>query len=150
MTDLENNETDKNPLVALLSDAQRKQLFANGRATLRNGWFGQPEVDRMPVAMLRCSCGSVYLLSELDPSEPSIMYGLYDDSEGTPTLDTVDLDALFDSSDMPDWAVPSESSDAPRHTYENVLLFNPTMDIRAYWRAARKLGSVSALFDQPT
>jgi hypothetical protein len=134
----EPDEPNTNPLVALLSDAQRELLFANGRATLRHGWFGEPQVDRMPVAMLRCSCGAVYLLSELDPTEPAIMYGLYEDSEGTPTLDTVDLEALSDSMDDSD------------HRFENVLNFVATDCIRSYWRKAVQLGSVSALFDQVT
>jgi hypothetical protein len=136
MTDPETNE-HTNPLVALLSDAQKEQLFANGRATLRHGWFGQPQVDRMPVALLRCNCGAVYVLSELDPTEPSIMYGLYEDAEGTPTLDTVDLDAVFDSS-------------TPDHTFENVVGFVPTACIRSYWRKAIKLGTISALFGHNT
>jgi hypothetical protein len=137
MTNTETLEHDTNPIVALLSDAQREQLFANGRAALRHGWFGQPEADRMPVALLRCTSGDFYLLSELDPTEPNIAYCLYEDSEGVPTLDTVDFDAMYEA---------AEGSD---HGFECFADFVPTGTIRAYWRAARKLGSFSALFDHP-
>lgn len=41
-------------------------------------------------------------------------------------------------------------SSTPDHTYENVLPFIPTMDLRKYWRVTRKLGSVSALLIIPS
>ncbi len=68
--------------LSLFTEAQKQQLFANGKATLRHSWFGLPDVDRMPVALLRCTCGDYYLLSEIDPTEPTIAYCVYEDSEG--------------------------------------------------------------------
>ena len=123
-----------NPLLQLLTADQLMLLLANGRSTLRHGWFGSPDVERKPVALLRCSCGSCYLISEIDPTEPDIMYGLYEDAEGVPTLDTVDLDALWDSGEGTD------------HVFARVASFVPTGTILDYWRLARKSGSVDKLF----
>lgn len=123
-----------NPLLQLLYPDQVKILLANGRSTLRHGYFGSPDFEREPVALLRCSCGSCYVISEIDPTEPHIAYGLYEDAEGVPTLDTVDLDALWDSSEGTD------------HVLARVAAFVPTGTIGDYWRLARKSGSVEGLF----
>jgi len=123
-----------NPILELLSEGQRRTLLASGRATLRHSWFGAPPVDRQPIALLGCSCGDYYLLSEIDPTEPNIVYCLFDDSEGVPTLDTVDFDALYDSSERTE------------HAYQLLLGFVATDTIRHYYRRAKKSGSVRALF----
>lgn len=123
-----------NPLLQLLYADQLKLLLTNGKSTLRHGYFGSPDVEREPVALLRCSCGSCYLISEIDPTEPEIAYGLYEDAEGVPILDTVDLDALWDSSEGTD------------HVLARVAGFVPTGTIRDYVRLARKSGSVDKLF----
>lgn len=69
-----NAETShQNPLLQLLSTSQRQTLFDQWQSDTSPRWFGRPKVDRMPVAMLRCNCRAV---SELDPIEPSITYGL--------------------------------------------------------------------------
>jgi hypothetical protein len=134
-TIMTNPISDVNPILQLLSDEQYRVLLANGQATMRHGWFGSPDVDREPVALLRCSCGDFYLLSEIDPTEPNIAYCLYEDSECVPMLDTVDFDAVFDSSEGID-----------DHAFEVVLGFVATDTIGDYYRRAKKSGSVRALF----
>lgn len=131
---IDHSNTAQTAFLNLFSDAQKQQLFANGQATLRHSWFGLPDVDRMPVALLRGTCGDFYLLSEIDPTEPNIAYCVYEDCEGVPTLDTVDFDAMY------------ELSEGTDHGFECVVGFVPTGTMRAYYRKARHLRSLSSLF----
>jgi hypothetical protein len=131
------SNTAQTAFLSLFSEAQKKQLFANGKATLRHSWFGLPDVDRMPVALLRCTCGDYYLLSEIDPTDPTVAYCVYEDSEGVPTLDTVDFDAMY------------ESSEGTDHGFECVAGFVPSGTLRTYYRKARQFRSLSRVFKKP-
>lgn len=75
----------------LLTEEQREQLLANGRA---NAGRAQPH-DLIPVVRLVSPwANEIWLLSELDPENPAQAYGLYDSGTGKPVLGPIDLAAV--------------------------------------------------------
>ena len=80
--------------MKLLSKAHFEQLLHNGRrqAAVR----GTPdELDFKPVVKLFNPCGAgTWLLTELEPDEPDIAWGLCDLGMGTPEFGTVSLSEL--------------------------------------------------------
>ncbi|MDR7037813.1 hypothetical protein J2X36_002564 [Methylobacterium sp. BE186] len=71
----------------LLSPALREQLLANGRRTARG-----EEIDPPPVVKLFMPDGpATWLLTELDPTEPTRAFGLCDAGLGSPELGYVCL-----------------------------------------------------------
>ena len=85
--------------MKLLLDQQRTRLLANGRfnATCRDE--GKNEMDFMPVVKLFCPWGAAtWLLSELDPEDTDIAFGLCDLGLGFPELGTVRLSELAELS----------------------------------------------------
>jgi hypothetical protein len=80
--------------MKLLTGAQHTQLLANGRRQqpLR-GTAG--EIDFHPVVKLFNPCGAAtWLLTELDPDDPDIAFGLCDLGMGFPELGSVRLSEL--------------------------------------------------------
>lgn len=74
--------------MTLLTDAQREQLLSNGSEANRTK-------DHFPVVKLFTpDAGAVWLLTELDPAEPSIAYGLCDLGLGFPELGYVSITEL--------------------------------------------------------
>lgn len=72
---------------SLITPAQRLRLLQNGLAALIEG--GQ---DPHPVVKLVCpALNATWLLSEIDPEQPGIAYGLRFAGRGLPELGYVDL-----------------------------------------------------------
>ena len=77
-------------MPALLTAAIRDQLLANGHRTARG-----EEIDLPPVVKLFMPDGpGTWLLTELDPAEPTRAFGLCDPGLGSPELGYVDLTEL--------------------------------------------------------
>jgi hypothetical protein len=78
--------------MKLLLDEQREQLLANGKANTILRDHGMNEQDFQPVVKLFCPWGAAtWLLSELDPEDPDIAFGLCDLGMGFPELGNVSL-----------------------------------------------------------
>jgi hypothetical protein len=81
----------KEAKVELLTQQQREQMLANGRA---NAGRAESE-DFAPVVRLYCPWNdAIWLLTELDPEDPDIAFGLCDLGTGFPELGTVRLSEL--------------------------------------------------------
>ena len=80
--------------MKLLTQAQRDKLIDNGRR--QAAVKGTPdEIDFFPVVKLFNPCGAAtWLLTEIEPDEPSIAWGLCDLGMGCPEFGTVSLDEL--------------------------------------------------------
>ena len=77
-------------MSTILSETDRAALMANGRKT-RDGI----DHDPMPVVKLFTPDGAcTWLLSELDPDQPDLAFGLCDLGLGYPELGTVSLGEL--------------------------------------------------------
>jgi hypothetical protein len=80
--------------MKLLTEAQHAQLLANGRRQqpLRGT---EREIDFRPVVKLFNPCGAAtWLLTDLDPDDPDIAFGLCDLGMGFPELGSVRLSEL--------------------------------------------------------
>ena len=81
--------------MALLTPVQRAQLLANGKANAARNAAGQPEHDLMPVAKLFTpDAGATWLLTELDPGDEDMAFGLCDLGLGCPEIGYVSLTEL--------------------------------------------------------
>ena len=75
---------------ALITDAQRVLLLANGRESLQDTDF-----DPAPVVKLfTADAGATWLLTEIDPDDHDHAFGLYDLGLGAPELGWVSLQEL--------------------------------------------------------
>jgi len=76
--------------MKLITTEQRERMLANGRASAEN-----PDTDHAPVVKLFTpDAGCTWLLSELDPTEPDIAFGLCDLGMGYPELGSVRISEL--------------------------------------------------------
>lgn len=76
--------------MKLLTDAQRRELTANGERSAAG-----EEIDPRPVVKLFTpDAGATWLLTELDPSDPDRAFGLCDLGLGCPELGYVSLAEL--------------------------------------------------------
>lgn len=72
-----------------------EQLLDNGRQQQVRIMADKPEIDFKPVVKLFTpSSGATWLLTELDPHEPDIAFGLCDLGQGFPELGNVSLTEL--------------------------------------------------------
>lgn len=80
--------------MMLLTKAQRAQLLDNGRR--QAAVKGTPaELDLAPVVKLFNPCGAAtWLLTEIDPGDPTVAWGLCDLGMGFPEFGTVSLTEL--------------------------------------------------------
>ena len=80
--------------MKLLTEAQRARLLDNGRR--QAAVKGTPdEIDFVPVVKLFDPCGAgTWLLTEVEPDEPDIAWGLCDLGMGFPEFGTVSLSEL--------------------------------------------------------
>ena len=77
--------------MSLLTDEQRVQLLANGRARADD-----PTFDPLPVVRLFTpDAHATWLLAALDPDDGDTAYGLIDVGIGMPELGTVRLFAIL-------------------------------------------------------
>ena len=82
----------------LITDSERRQLLANGRAqrdAIRSGRNDATPIDAYPVVKLFTpDAGATWLLSELDPGDEDLAFGLCDLGLGEPELGYVRLSEL--------------------------------------------------------
>lgn len=118
--------------MKLLTDDIRRRLLANGeQAALTNGT--ECEIDFEPVVKLFTpDAGCTWLLSELDPDEPDIAFGLCDLGMGFPELGSVRISEIEQLSGR--LGLPVERD---RH-------FVPTKTLSAYADEARQHGCIKA------
>lgn len=81
--------------MKLLTQSQYGKLLANGHLNAQRQSDGLDTIDHLPVVKLFTPDGAcTWLLSELDPEEPDIAFGLCDLGFGTPELGSVRLSEL--------------------------------------------------------
>lgn len=112
--------------MPLITDAQREQLLANGRAQAQ-GWASDP----MPVVRLFTpDAHASWLLASLDPADEDTAYGLCDVGIGMPALGTVKL------SDLAAIVGPL------KRPVMRDLYFQATRTLAQYTRLAQRNGSI--------
>lgn len=116
--------------MKLLTQEQRQQMLANGRF---NAEHPEDTRDFHPVVKLFCPWGgATWLLTELDPEDPDIAFGLCDLGMGFPELGTVSLIEL-------------ESITGPGGLrIERDLHFTAEKTLSAYADEARRLRRIQA------
>jgi hypothetical protein len=83
------------PIMKLLLDSQHRQLLENGRINAERQNAGQDPIDFKPVVKLFTpDAGATWLLTELDPGDPDIAFGLCDLGVGFPELGSVRLSEI--------------------------------------------------------
>ena len=81
--------------MKLLTANIRKKLLRNGRLHQQCDEDGKPEPDFAPlVKLFTPDVGCTWLLTELDPDNPDIAFGLCDLGMGYPELGSVSLSEL--------------------------------------------------------
>jgi len=81
--------------MKLLTTSIFDQLLRNGRLMAERQEQGQPEPDFLPVVKLFTpDANCTWLLTELDPEEPDIAFGLCDLGMGCPELGSVRISEL--------------------------------------------------------
>ncbi len=81
--------------MKLLTADIRKKLLRNGRVRQQRDQEEKPEPDFWPVVKLFTpDAGCTWLLTELDPDDPDIAFGLCDLGLGHPELGSVSLSEL--------------------------------------------------------
>ncbi len=81
--------------MKLLLDEQREQMLANGRENAERIAVDGNTIDHKPVVKLFTPwSGCTWLLSELDPENPDIAFGLCDLGMGCPELGNVSLSEI--------------------------------------------------------
>jgi hypothetical protein len=79
----------------LVTQSQRAQLLANGTANAVRNAAGQAEHDFVPVVKLFTpDAGATWLLTEIDPGDEDIAFGLCDLGLGCPEVGYVSLAEL--------------------------------------------------------
>src|SRR5437870_2551288 len=81
--------------MELLTQEIREQLLRNGRLRLEFQTKGEAEPDFLPVVKLFTpDAGCTWLLTELDPDDPDIGFGLCDLGMGCPETGSVRISEL--------------------------------------------------------
>jgi hypothetical protein len=81
--------------MKLLTQSIREALLRNGRIRLSADLNGSPDIDFIPVVKLFTpDAGCTWLLTELDPEDPDIAFGLCDLCFGYPELGAVRISEL--------------------------------------------------------
>jgi hypothetical protein len=119
--------------MKLLTEDQERQMRKNGMVNAARRARGLECEDFQPVVKLFCPWSEpIWLLSELDPGDPDLAFGLCDLGMGHPELGTVRLSEL----------------DAIRGhgvlRIERDVDFMPTKTLSAYAEEARRAGCIQA------
>lgn len=78
--------------MKLLTEENRERLLRNGKLRLQCQLDGEDEPDFLPVVKLFTpDAGCTWLLTEIDPEDPDIAFGLCDLGMGCPELGSVSL-----------------------------------------------------------
>jgi len=119
--------------MKLLTSEQCKKLLANGAANLRRRREGLEPIDFKPVVKLFTpDAGATWLLTEIDPEEPDIAFGLCDLGLGFPEIGPVSLTELADVRGQLGLSV------------ERDLWFEAGKTLDAYVEEARRNGAIVA------
>ena len=119
--------------MELLTQEIREQLLRNGRLRLEFQAKGEAEPDFLPVVKLFTpDAGCTWLLTELDPEDPDIAFGLCDLGMGFPELGAVSIAEL--ESVRGRLGLPVERD----------LHFRPTKTLSAYADEAREHSAIKA------
>lgn len=119
--------------AALLTDGQRARMLENGRENAERIEDDGDTHNFWPVVKLFCPWGAAtWLLSELDPNEPDIAFGLCDLGMGSPELGCVRLSEIA--------AIRGPGG----LTIERDQHFKPTKSLTAYAAEARLAGRIVA------
>jgi len=112
--------------MELLTPSDREQLLANAVRSRSD-----PDYDPMPVVKLHIPYHpAIWLLTELDPREPHIAYGLCDLGLGFPEIGSVDLREL------------TALRVGPTNLVKRDARFQATKTLRAYAEEARAAGRI--------
>ena len=119
--------------MKLLTADIRKKLLRNGRLHQQRDKAGEPEPDFQPVMKLFTpDAGCTWLLTEIDPEDPDIAFGLCDLGLGYPELGSVslsELEAVRGKLNLP---------------VERDLYFTATKTLSAHADEARAHGAIKA------
>src|SRR5882672_6422984 len=119
--------------MKLLTIEIRERLLRNGKLRLQCQLEGRDEPDFLPVVKLFTpDAGCTWLLTEIDPEDPDIAFGLCDLGLGHPELGSVslsELEAVRDQLNLP---------------VERDLYFTATKTLSAYADEARAHGAIVA------
>ena len=117
--------------MMLFTKEIREQMLRNGRIRLECQLRGEDEPDFVPVVKLFTpDAGCTWLLTELEPEEPDIAFGLCDLGLGYPELGSVSIAEL--ESVRGRLGLPIERD----------LHFRPTKTLSAYADEARNAGGI--------
>ena len=82
-------------MMKLILDSQFEKLIEQGRATSAAQLEGADEPDHMPVVKLFTpDANCTWLISELDPDDPDLAFGLCDLGFGCPELGSVRISEI--------------------------------------------------------
>ena len=119
--------------MKLLLTEHTKKLIEHGRATSAAQLEGLDEPDHMPVVKLFTpDANCTWLISELDPDDPDLAFGLCDLGFGCPELGSVRISEIEKLRGA--FGLPAERD---RH-------FRPERSLSAYADLARKNGRIVA------
>jgi hypothetical protein len=120
-------------MMSLLTECQRARMLANGRANAERIAEDGNTQDFWPVVKLFCPWGAAtWLLSEIDPEDEDIAFGLCDLGFGCPELGSVRLSELA--------AIRGPAG----LTIERDLHFKPVKSLTAYAHEAADKGRIYA------
>jgi hypothetical protein len=119
--------------MQLLTSEQYARMLANGKVNAERSRRDQEPEDFPPVVKLFCPWGgATWLLTELDPDEPDIAFGLCDLGMGFPELGSVSLSEI------------GAVSGPGGLRIERDLHFKPTKSLQAYADEARRAERIVA------
>ena len=119
--------------MELLTSEIRERLLGNGRLSQQLSAQGEAVADFLPVVKLFTpDAGCTWLLTELDPDDPDIAFGLCDLGMGCPETGSVRISEL--ESVRGRLGLPVERD----------LHFKPTKTLSAYADEARAHGAIKA------
>lgn len=115
-------------MTVIITAEQRAQMLANGARSAAG-----EDIDPFPIVKLFTpDAGATWLLTELDPEDPDIAFGLCDLGMGFPELGSVSLSEI--TSVRGPFGLPVERD----------LHFKPDRPLSRYADDARRIGGVRA------
>lgn len=113
--------------MRLLTIKQEQRMRANGKVNAERSARNQATEDFQPVVKLFCPWGgATWLLTELDPEDPDIAFGLCDLGMGFPELGSVGLSEMVAVRGPGGLRIERDRS------------FKPTKSLQGYAEAARR------------
>jgi len=123
--------------MKVLTAQQTRQLLANGTATKQALEQGLEPPDHKPVVKLFTAAGAcTWLLTELDPDEPDIAFGLCDLGMQCPEIGSVSMAEL------------TEARDRLGLPIERDMWFEAKAGLSSYARAATRAGRIVEHLEQ--